>query len=163
MRKVAGLLVCLLAASAGEAAQQPHVYSTRDVLEFDACASAWLIKRFVDPQARFTFHPSGALITDGIPFNTPEAAWRTTQTMTTYELILRDAHLRDAALIRLGEMVHEIELTYSRSFNTEASALNERILALTKQEPDPAKALEQSFIVLDGVYRALQQRPQGSS
>ena len=47
-----------------------HLYSTWDVLETDASASAWLIKRHVDPKARFKFFPKGELITEGIAFDT---------------------------------------------------------------------------------------------
>ena len=62
--------------SAGPAADADHFYVTRDDFEPDKCASIWLIKRFIDPQAVFVIRPAGAPLKPGIPFDVPEAELR---------------------------------------------------------------------------------------
>ncbi|MCP4023352.1 MAG: chromate resistance protein, partial [Desulfobacteraceae bacterium] len=49
------------------------LYSTGRMMEVDRCASAWLIKRHINPQAQFMFFEDGQLITQGISFDTPDS------------------------------------------------------------------------------------------
>lgn len=132
-----------------------HRYATRDTVELDGCASAWLIKRFIDPEAQFLFYPKGTLIDQGIPFDTPEAKWRRTQKLSTYEQLLWDAKLDDPALTKLAALVHEAEVTYSPPPDGRASALNRQIIDVAAQAKTPHEALEQSFVLLDALYREL--------
>ncbi|MCK5229930.1 MAG: chromate resistance protein, partial [Desulfobulbaceae bacterium] len=86
------------------------VFSTWDVFETDKCASIWLIKRFIDPQAEIRFFPHGTSITKGIPFDTPEAKFRRYATKSTYETLMEHYNFKDPRLKYIGRIIHDIEV-----------------------------------------------------
>ena len=95
--------------SSGFPAQRP-VFSTWDSFEVDKCASIWLIKRFIAPDAEIRFFPHGETITSGIPFDTPDAKFRRYATKSTYEILLEHYRLRSPKLLYIGRIIHDIEI-----------------------------------------------------
>jgi len=75
-------------------------------MEFDKCASAWLLKRHVDTLATFIFYPVGSLVDQGIPFDTPDAQLKRNARQSTFELILQQNGLHDPTLDAIGRIVH---------------------------------------------------------
>lgn len=108
------LLACLLVTSvpAGRAlcADDPHLYVTWEGAEPDKGASAWYIKRHIDPQAVFQARPRGFLFDAGTPFDTPQARYRRTQSASTFESLLRDYPSSDPVIRRIGQLMHDIEI-----------------------------------------------------
>jgi len=74
------------------------IFSTWEGFEADKCASIWLIKRFIDKNAKIKFFPKGSIITEGIPFDVPEAKLRRYHNMSTFESILKYYNLKDQNL-----------------------------------------------------------------
>ena len=92
---------------------QGHRYITRNSLEPDKLASIWLIQRFVDQQATFLFVADEIPLTNGIPFDTPEADYRRYATLSCYESILEKHRLgNNTNLRRLGDFIHDLEINY---------------------------------------------------
>ena len=87
-----------------------ETFSTWKGFEVDKCASIWLIKRFIDKNAKIKFFPKGNLITEGIPFDVPEAKLRRYHNMSTFESILKYYNLKDPKLIYIGKIIHDIEV-----------------------------------------------------
>ena len=92
------------------AEQKGLVFSTWDGFEVDKCASIWLIKRFIDKKAQIKFFPKGEIIKEGIPFDTPDAAFRRYHNMSTFESLLKHYKLKDPKLIYIGKIIHDIEV-----------------------------------------------------
>lgn len=137
--------------------QDAHLYSTWVPSELDTCASAWLIKKYVDPQAVFKFYPRGSFVEQGMAFDTPDAKWKRTQRASTFEAILAEYKIKDKALERIGQMIHEIEINYwAGDIEPLAEESNREILAIIKEQNNPMEIFNQSFIVLDKLYRVLQ-------
>ena len=128
-------------------------YSMYDVMGVDAAASAWLLKRHVDPEAQFKFYPKGDLIAEGIPLDTPEAEFRRVNNKAAFEVIVDKFQIIDPKIIKLSEMIHQIEINYwAGELDPETDALNETIKEILKSEQDPHKILKQIFHVLDEEY-----------
>lgn len=110
------LLLCLgMSVSTGQfsratAGEPENVFSTWEGLEVDKCASIWLIKRFIEPQAEIKFFPKGEPITEGVPFDTPDARFRRSHNMSTYETLLHHYRLEDPGLAFIGKIIHDIEV-----------------------------------------------------
>src|SRR4030095_6833561 len=81
--------------------RRPHV---------DRIASAWLIKRFIDPAATFLFADPQDFPTNAVPFDTPGAELSHVGDDCTFETLLKRAGLRDRRLTRLPGDVHGGEL-----------------------------------------------------
>jgi hypothetical protein len=87
-----------------------HIFSTWEGLEVDKCASIWLIKRFIDPQALIRFHKKGQFVTEGIVFDTPDAQFRRSHIQSTFESLVAHYKIQDAKVIYLSKIIHDIEI-----------------------------------------------------
>ena len=154
MMKRAIVFLCLVfLALSNVYPEDTHVYSTWDIVEIDTCASAWLIKHFVDKQAVFKFYPKGEMIEEGIPFDTPDAEFRRYQNMSCFESIINKYKLKDPGLIKIGEFLHEIEVNYWKpADNPDIDQLNSSIKEIVAKEKDPQKCIEKCFTVFDSLY-----------
>jgi len=72
-----------------------QIFSTWEVFEPDKCASIWLIQRFIDKGAVIKFFPRGEMITEGIPFDVPDAKFRRYAQMSTFESIIIRLRIRN--------------------------------------------------------------------
>lgn len=137
-------------------AQSASLYTTWSTLELDKCASAWLIKRFVDPEAVFRFVPEGELIRIGTPFDTPDATLTRTHEHTTYESIVLVHEIEDPAVVAIGAWVRAIEIDYWGSVkDSEALVVDAEIRRIIEKASDEQEALEESFVYLDRLYEKL--------
>lgn len=85
---------------------------TRKGIYIDRMASAWLVRRFIDPNARFKFVPAKGYkpMTDEVRFDMFEAEFTHEGDHCTLEVLIERAGLRDPALIPIAEIVHDIDL-----------------------------------------------------
>lgn len=93
------------------AAFQGRLWATRRHLWVDRVASAWLIRRFVDPEARFLWleRPSDCP-PDTLGFDFDGAAFSHVGERVTFEALLASFGLdADPGLTRLGQLVHYLD------------------------------------------------------
>lgn len=76
----------------------------------DKLASIWLIKRFINLEAKIILYPKGDTITEGIPFDTPDAKFRRYHNISTYEMFRRHYGINDARCIYISKIVHDVEI-----------------------------------------------------
>jgi len=86
-------------------------YVTWDGLEPDKWGSVWLIKRHIDPTGDVIVRPVGAPMENGISFDLPEAMYRRAHGISTYESLLHGYSVEDPALVELGRIIHDIEIS----------------------------------------------------
>ena len=89
-----------------------HLYSTGSSLEVDRCASAWLIKRYVDKQAEFMFFPEESLISQGIVFDRPEGNLHRSHNKATFEVIMAEYGISVPAVQVIAGIIHDIEVNF---------------------------------------------------
>lgn len=91
---------------------QGKIWATRAHLWVDRVASAWLIRRFVDPQARFVWLEGLTRIPKGvIGFDFDGADFTHIGTRVTFEVLAFSFGLEnDPALARLGALVHYLDV-----------------------------------------------------
>jgi hypothetical protein len=132
------------------------VFSTWDVFETDKCASIWLIKRFIAPQAEIRFFPHGTSITEGIPFDTPEAKFRRYATKSTYETLLEYYDIKDPRLKYIGRLIHDIEVNiWEKKVYGESTKVMEAIRSIiVKNEGNNEAVMEKSLEYFDAFYQS---------
>jgi hypothetical protein len=87
-----------------------RVWATRRRPWIDRLASAWLIRRFIDPQARFVWLKSPADCPKrAIGFDFDGATFTHSGAMVTFETLLASFGLQTPALVRLGVLVHGLD------------------------------------------------------
>ncbi len=123
--------------------RRPHV---------DRIASAWLIKRFIDPDATFVFADPREFPTDAIPFDTPGAELSHVADDCTFETLIKRAGLRDRRLTRLAEIVHEADLRDGKFPRDEARGIDLVIRGLLAAHSDDHEVLTHGLALFEGLY-----------
>jgi hypothetical protein len=127
-------------------------WATRARIHIDRAASAWLICRFVDPQAEFVFVAEADDVpADATPFDVAGVDLSHHKGDCTFETILRRYDLNDPALWRLAEVVHEADLDDERFVAPEALGLDVVMRALSMAYDDE-RVLEISGPIFDSLH-----------
>jgi hypothetical protein len=125
---------------------------TRPRPHVDRIASAWLIKRFIDPDAVFVFAEPAEFPADAIPFDAPGVELSHHGEDCTFETLVRRAGLRDRRLRRLAEIVHEADLRDGKYPHEEARGIDAAIRALLAASPDDHQVLGHGTALFEGLY-----------
>jgi hypothetical protein len=128
---------------------------TREKIKVDRVACPWLIEHFVDPQAEFLFLPHDtdwSKIDNGHVFDVPNCELGHNGEDVSFNSILKKYHLRDPALVLMGEIVRAAD---SHPSNPHPAGEGLRWIAhgfselgLTDHE-----ILEREFVLYDALYR----------
>jgi protein tyrosine phosphatase (PTP) superfamily phosphohydrolase (DUF442 family) len=137
-----------------EPTESAPVYVTSPILETDKLASMWLIQRFLQQDATFRFVGTDPTLPGGIPFDTPKAEFRRHGKITCFESILNYFDVSDPALLRFGELMHDIEINYwGEKRYDESIELNGEIMRIVMDHPDdPLVCRDLAFSSLDTWY-----------
>jgi hypothetical protein len=125
---------------------------TRPRPHVDRIASAWLIKRFIDPDAEFVFAAPAEFPADAIPFDAPGVELSHHGEDCTFETLVKRARLRDRRLTRLAEIVHEADLRDGKYPHAEARGIDASIRALLAASPDDHQVLAHGLALFEGLY-----------
>ena len=131
---------------------------TRPRPHVDRIASAWLIKRFVDPEAEFVFAPADQIPGDAIPFDMAGADFGHHGEDCTFETLVRRAGLRDRKLAILAEIVHEADLKDQKFAREEARGIDLALRGLLSAIKDDHEALAHGLVLFDGLYATIGER-----
>jgi hypothetical protein len=131
---------------------------TRPRPHVDRIASAWLIKRFIDPDAVFLFAPPAEFPKDAVGFDAPGVELSHHGEDCTFETLIKRARLRDRRLGRLAEVVHEADLRDGKYPHEEARGIDVAIRALLAASPDDHLVLAQGMSMFEGLYATTSKR-----
>jgi hypothetical protein len=130
-----------------------RLWVTRTGIHVDRIASAWLIRRFVDPEARFRFVRSSDPVAAGeVRFDMFEAEFTHEGDLCTFEVLLRRFRLTDRALARLGEIVHDIDLKDGKFAHPETPGFDHLIAGIAMRHKDDEARLRDGAAALEGLY-----------
>lgn len=130
-------------------------WATRAGVHIDRAACAWLIRRFVDPDAAFVFVTDPDDVpADATPFDMRGVELAHQGSDCTFETILRRYDLSDPVLWRLAEIVHEADIEDERYDASEAPGFDLILRALSVVHPD-ADVLALTGPIFDAVHTYL--------
>jgi hypothetical protein len=128
------------------------MWATRAGCHIDRAASAWLIRRFVDPEADFLFvKDPDEVPEDATPFDMRGVDLSHHGGDCTFETILKRYGLDDPVLWDLARIVHEADLADERYDAPEAPGLDVLVRGLSMVRND-AEVLQLSGPLFDGLY-----------
>jgi hypothetical protein len=129
-----------------------RTWVTRPRPHVDRLSSAWLIRRFVDPEAVIRY---GEPREGEVSFDMPGAEFGHTGGLCTLETLLAAFRLEEPALRALAAIVHEIDLHDSASTAPETAGV-EAVLDGWRQAGWADEELERHGLALfEGLYRSL--------
>lgn len=127
-------------------------WATRKGCHVDRAACAWLLRRFVDPDAQFVFVEDPADVpADATPFDMRGVELSHHGGDCTFETILHRFELADPVLWDVARIVHEADLADDRFDAPEAAGLDVMCRGLSMVRADAA-LLEVSEAIFDGLY-----------
>jgi hypothetical protein len=133
---------------------QGKTWATRAHLWVDRVASAWLIRRFIDPDASFTWLQSAVdCPASAIGFDFDGAAFTHVEDYVTFEALLRSFGLEEnSGLLRLGSLVHQLDI--GTGSVPEAAGLEAILTGARERCRDDDEFLAAMSRTLDDLYRA---------
>jgi len=135
-----------------------RVWMTRKNPFVDRMASAWLIRRFIDPGARFEFPEEGRkpYETPGaVSFDVPGGDFSHHRDRCTFEVLAEAFGLRSKALGKMAEVVHELDLKDGKFPNPLAAGVESILTGIRKTAAGDLESLEEGIKVFERLYAAL--------
>ena len=129
---------------------------TRRGLHVDRLACAWVVRRFVDPAAAFRFVSASepAVAAGEIAFDMPGAAITHEGGRCSVESLVSRAGVRDPAVRRIAEIVHDIDLKDGRHRHPETSGFEQLLVGTIASHPRDEDRLERGLALFDALYAA---------
>jgi hypothetical protein len=131
------------------------LWVTRPRPHIDRIGSAWLIRRFYDPKARFAFAKDPAATKKAVPFDVLGADFGHHGEDCTFETVLKRLGLKDRKLKAIAEVVHEADLQDGKYSRAEVSGIDITLKGLAATHADDYDLLDAGMAVFDGLYAAL--------
>jgi hypothetical protein len=132
-----------------------RVWVTRRGVEVDRIACAWLIGRWIDPDARFRFvagegHPPDD---NEIRFDMFEAEFTHKGDQCTFEVLARLVGREDSALQIVGEIVHDVDLKDDKFGRPETPGIASLLGGIVAATEDDTRRIERGGQLFDDLYR----------
>ena len=131
-----------------------RTWVTRANVHVDRMASAWLIRRWIDPQARFKF------VTDRhyragdneLRFDMYEAEFTHDADRCTFEVLAARLGRDDRALAAIGEIVHDLDLKDQKFGREEAAGVQQLLAGIVARYPQDEERLERAYALFEDLY-----------
>jgi hypothetical protein len=137
-----------------------RTWVTRQDVKVDRIGSAWLIRQFIDPEARFRFVPSrGYRPRPGeLRFDMYDAEYSHEGSRCTFETLLRRFGIRDRALQCVAEVVHDIDLKDEAFGRPETRGVASLIESIVLSTADDKERLERGAVVFADLHTFFDRR-----
>jgi hypothetical protein len=137
-----------------------RTWVTRSGVHIDRIACAWLIRRFIDPEARFKFVAAKdyAPRPGELRFDMFEAEFTHEGESCSFEVLLDRIGLDDPALRAIGEIVHDIDLKDAKFGREQTAGIAHVIAGVCATQDDDLARIERGGAVLDDTYELFRRR-----
>ena len=129
---------------------------TRAHVHVDRVACPWLITRFIDSDAEFIFVPKSKVVETAekmgaIPFDTPGAVLNHRGDRCTFDVMIQDYELTDAALLRMARVINAADTNRPKA-DPLAAGFEAIAVGYGIRFPDDLENIERQFAVYDALY-----------
>jgi hypothetical protein len=133
-----------------------RTWVTRLRPKIDRCGSAWLIRKFIDPQAKFAFAMRPEEFPRAVPFDMFDApaGFGHHGDDCTFETLVREFGIRDPRVRILAQTVHDADIGDEKFGQGEAAGLAQAFNALAQTALSDRELLRRGMELFEGLYRA---------
>jgi hypothetical protein len=130
---------------------------TWEYIGVDRIACGWLIRKFIDPAADFTFIPTNQkeLPKGAEPFDIPGVRLSHHHGHCTFHTMLDAYDQKDPVLRRIARIVDEADIVQEVAVEPTAPGLDAICRGIRLVSPDDAAALERGSMIYDALYAQL--------
>ncbi|HSA78958.1 MAG TPA: chromate resistance protein ChrB domain-containing protein [Nitrospirota bacterium] len=133
------------------------IWATRKNPFVDRMASAWLIKRFVDPKASFVFideRDVAALDNTTVAFDMRGAAFTHVGDLCTFEVFVKSFGIKDKAVKKIAEIVHDLDVKDDKYGKPETTGVEDILAGIRKTAKSDADGLERGMTAFEMLYQS---------
>jgi hypothetical protein len=135
-----------------------RTWLTRPRPEIDRVGSAWLIRKVIDPDARFVFASKTAEQPDAVSFDMLDAEFSHVGDDCTFETLTKRFAIRDKAIQKVGEMIHDADLEDDKFQRVECVGIDRILKGYAKAGLPDEEILRRGLQCFDALYSFLQRR-----
>jgi hypothetical protein len=129
---------------------------TRPGVKVDRMASAWFIRRFVDPKARFRFADGNAAKGEGeLRFDMVGGEFTHEEDRCTFETLVSRVGLPDKGVRAIAEIVHDLDLKDAKFNRDEAAGVRMVLDGLMARTGNDDERIERALVIFDDLHEAL--------
>jgi hypothetical protein len=133
-----------------------RLWMTRPRPGIDRVSSAWLIRRYIDPKARFVFGIEPSAHADAIPFDMfcPQGFGHRGEDCT-FETLQKEFSIRDVRVKRIAQIIHDADLGDEKFGRLEGQGLDKVLNGWAKQDLPDDELLQRGMDLIEGLYESL--------
>jgi hypothetical protein len=132
---------------------------TRPRPGIDRMASAWLIRRFIDPKAKFVFATKAEEKPSAVPFDMYGVQFSHEGNRCTFETLARLFRVTGQAIERIGQIVHNLDLKDEQYQVPEEAVVGRLVEGLRQVHQDDSELLERGMEMFEALYRSFTNTP----
>ena len=132
-----------------------RTWLTRPRPGIDRAGSAWLIRRFIDPKARFVFGMQPSKHPGALPFDVAGVEFSHHADDCTFETLVKRFGITEKAVLRMAEMVHDADLEDEKFRRCECIGLNAVLTGWARTSMGDGELLAKGIECFEGLYRAV--------
>jgi len=136
---------------------QGKIWATRKNPFVDRMASAWLIKRFIDPKASFVFideRKISSLDNTSVAFDVRGAIFTHVGDLCTFEVLVKSFGIKDKAVKKIAEIVHDLDVKDDKYNKPETAGIEDILAGIRKTAKNDADGLERGISVFEMLYQS---------
>jgi hypothetical protein len=137
-----------------------RVWVTRKGIHIDRMASAWLIRRFIDPDAKFKFVPARGYRPQKreIRFDMFDAEFTHEGDRCTFEVLIARLTPDVAPLRAIAEIIHDIDLKDGKFERVEAAGIDALITGICTHYKNDDERLQRGSAIFDDLFESFSRR-----
>lgn len=133
-----------------------RVWMTRPRPGIDRVSSAWLIRRFIDPDAQFVFGDEPSKQPEVIPFDMFHAeGFGHRGDNCTFETLQKEFGFRDPKLTVMAQIVHDADLGDEKFSRVEGFGIDRVLIGMAQQGLSDEELLRRGIEMMEGLYQAI--------
>ncbi len=125
----------------------------------DRVSSAWLIRQFIDPNAKFVFDINPSVNPDAVPFDMfNEGGFGHRGENCTFETLVAEFGIRDPKVKAISQVIHDADLGDERFGRLEGVGLDRVLIGWAQQGLADEEILQRGMDLIEGLYRGIAAR-----
>ncbi len=130
-----------------------RVWITRPRPGIDRVSSAWLIRRFIDPHARFVFADDPSQHPEAIPFDMFQSGgFGHRGEDCTFETLRKEFAIRNPKVGVIAEIIHDADLADDKFGRNEGIGLDRVLIGWAQQGVSDGELLRRGMELIEGLY-----------
>ncbi len=128
---------------------------TRPRPGIDRAGSAWLVRKFIDPKAKFVFEMEPGKRPEAVPFDMADVEFSHHGDDCTFETLVKRFGITEKAVLRVAEMVHDADLEDGKFQRCECIGINAVLTGWARTSISDSELLDKGIECFEGLYRTV--------